>query len=101
MQVGGCESIVTVAQGREPLQGGRTRRAAAAASRHRLSSPALGAAIQRLAASLDDVASIAAGGFDHQLHYWDAEQPDAVAQYLLVVDALVSWRGADVALMWR
>jgi hypothetical protein len=37
---------------------------------------------------LDDVAEIAAGSFDRELHYWDSEQPDAVAQYLLVVDAL-------------
>ncbi|KAI3435683.1 hypothetical protein D9Q98_001741 [Chlorella vulgaris] len=46
------------------------------------------AAIERVVASLDDVAEIAAGSFDRELHYWDSEQPDAVAQYLLVVDAL-------------
>lgn len=28
------------------------------------------------------------GVFDHQLHYWDEGQPEAVLQYLLAVDTL-------------
>lgn len=40
--------------------------------------------------STDEVAAIARGSFDRELHYWDAAQPDAVVQYLLVVDASVS-----------
>jgi hypothetical protein len=41
-----------------------------------------------MAASVDDVGAIAAGAFDHQLHFFDPARPDLVAQYLLAVDAL-------------
>ena len=33
--------------------------------------------------------AMGAGCFDHQLHLWDPQQPELVAQYLLAVDALV------------
>lgn len=38
--------------------------------------------------SSDDLAAVTAGCFDRQLHFWDEQRPELVAQYLLVVDAL-------------
>ena len=46
--------------------------------------------IERLVSSIQDVSLLASPtGFDRQLHYWDPDHPDRVAQYLVVVDALV------------
>ena len=46
------------------------------------------AGVQQLAASLRPE-DITRGAFDRALHFWDADRPDLVAQYLLAVDALV------------
>jgi hypothetical protein len=52
------------------------------------------AAVERLAKSITDVSAILEGTFDHELHFWDPERPELVAQYLLVVDALVRYVGS-------
>ncbi|PRW33671.1 UPF0553 -like [Chlorella sorokiniana] len=47
------------------------------------------ASLQRLAASLADAApSFSPASFDRQLHFWDPANPELVAQFLLVLDAL-------------
>lgn len=38
--------------------------------------------------------------FDHALHFWDPDRPELVAQYLLVVDALVSTTQTSGHLVW-